>query len=148
MRWIARFLGNPHAYMPCSLTPVEFQYQAISVFQYCLPLFIRRRLPRCGHFGALSHGLYTRCLRFAVPVTRAPRKTRYRWMAGPCRTGLVPAGFLTPFHDGLRRQFQATKLCLAHINLSPCALYRWFCAVNRDERSMVSNNSGNQYSSI
>lgn len=108
-----------HAYMPCSLTPVGFQYQAIAVFQCCLPLFIRRRLPRCGHFEAVLHGLYIRCLNFAVPVTRAPHQTRFRWMAGPCRTALVPAGFLTPFHDGLRRQSQATTLCLAHINPSP-----------------------------
>src|ERR1700722_12928128 len=40
-------------------------------------------------FGAQSHGPLTRCLRFAVPVTRAPRKTRFRPLARLCRTGLV-----------------------------------------------------------
>jgi hypothetical protein len=114
-----RFLGNPHACMPCSLTPVELRCQAIAASPCGLPPFIERRLPRYGHFEAQSHGLHARCLRFAAPVTRTPRKTRFRWVASLYRAGFVPAGFLTPFHDGLRRQSQATKLCLAHINPSP-----------------------------
>jgi len=36
----------------------------------CLPLMQRRRLPHLNDFGALSHALHTRCLRFAVTVTR------------------------------------------------------------------------------
>ena len=40
-------------------------------------------------FGAQSHGPLTRCLRFAVPVTRTPRKTRFRLLAKLCRAGLV-----------------------------------------------------------
>jgi hypothetical protein len=40
-------------------------------------------------FGAQSHGPLTRCLRFAAPVTRAPRKTRFRPLAKLCRAGLV-----------------------------------------------------------
>jgi len=113
-----RFLGNSHAHMPCSLTPVELRCQAIAASPCGLPPFIERRLPRCGHFEAQSHGLYARCLRFAAPVTRSPRKTRFRSVANLYRAGFIPAGFLTPFRDGLRRQSQATKLCLAHINLS------------------------------
>lgn len=43
-------------------------------------------------FGALSHGLDTRCLRFAAGVTPKPRKTRYRRLARRCRAGGPPAG--------------------------------------------------------
>ena len=40
-------------------------------------------------FGALSHGLHTRCLRFAVRVAPTPRKTRFRLPATLCRAGLA-----------------------------------------------------------
>ena len=40
------------------------------------------------HFGAQSHGPSTGCLRFAAPVTRAPRKTRFRLPAGLFRAGV------------------------------------------------------------
>jgi hypothetical protein len=40
-------------------------------------------------FGAQSHGPFARCLRFAAPVARTPRKTRFRPLAKLCRTGLV-----------------------------------------------------------
>ena len=44
-------------------------------------------------FGAQWHGPLTRCLRFAAPVTRAPRKTRSRPLAKLCRTGVgTPRG--------------------------------------------------------
>jgi hypothetical protein len=43
-------------------------------------------------FEALSHGLRTRCLRFAaflfLGIVR-PRKTHFRLVANLCRTGLV-----------------------------------------------------------
>src|SRR3954453_3135607 len=40
-------------------------------------------------FGAQSHGVWPRCLRFAGEVTRPPRKTRFRLLARLCRAGLV-----------------------------------------------------------
>jgi hypothetical protein len=40
-------------------------------------------------FGAQSHSLHTRCLRFAVRVAPAPRKTRFRLLARLCRAGLT-----------------------------------------------------------
>ncbi len=105
------------SHLPSNFLPVELRCQAIAASPCGLPPFIERRLPRCGYFEAQSHGLYARCLRFAAPVTQSPRKTRFRSVANLYRTGFIPAGFLTPFRDGLRRQSQATKLCLAHINL-------------------------------
>lgn len=44
--------------------------------------------PDDWHFGALSHSLRPRCLRFAGRVTPPPRKTRYRLLARLCRAGL------------------------------------------------------------
>jgi hypothetical protein len=45
------------------------------------------------HFGAQWHGPFTGCLRFAAPVTRTPRKTRFRLPARLCRAGVdAPQG--------------------------------------------------------
>jgi hypothetical protein len=41
------------------------------------------------HFGAQWHGPFTGCLRFATPVARAPRKTRFRPLAKLCRAGVA-----------------------------------------------------------
>jgi hypothetical protein len=43
-------------------------------------------------FEAQSHGLHTRCLRFAAFLSFRivrPRKTRFRLVANLCRTGLA-----------------------------------------------------------
>jgi hypothetical protein len=50
---------------------------------------------RCKNtnFGAQSHGLGTRCLRFAQPVARAGRKTRFWLLASSTRRDWLPAGF-------------------------------------------------------
>ncbi|MNI68566.1 hypothetical protein D3C73_1242690 [compost metagenome] len=53
--------------------------------------------------------LNARCLRFAAPVTRSPCKTRFRSVANLYRAGFIPPGFLTPFHDGLRRRSQSDQ---------------------------------------
>lgn len=77
------------------------------------------------------------CLRFAAPVTRSPRKTRFRSVANLYRAGVIPAGFLTPFRDGLRRHSQATKLCLAHINQSPFSLCAAMASILRACKPLV-----------
>ena len=52
------------------------------------------RAPTNGVFGAESHSFNTRCLRFAVPVTRTPRKTRFGcWPSFTEGIG-YPLGFL------------------------------------------------------
>src|SRR5437899_1268275 len=54
--------------------------------------------PQSRTFGALSHGLFTHCLRFAGWITPPPRKTRFRLRTLLCRAGFTiascPAGFL------------------------------------------------------
>lgn len=78
--------------MPCSLTPVgrpAKPFGALAVaFRDCNTVGPYDQ----QYFEAQSHGLGLRCLRFAAPVTRTPRKTRYRTVAGLIRTGLSPAG--------------------------------------------------------
>ena len=62
---------------------------------FLLPRFPElTRLHDLISFGAPSHGSHVRCLRFAVPVNRQPRKTRFRLEASLCRAGFAPAGFL------------------------------------------------------
>ena len=76
--------------MPCShQTPAGPEHQAIRRSRYCLPLVTQRRLPQVVNFGAQSHGLPLRCLRVAVTVTRAPRKTRFRLVANLYRAGFT-----------------------------------------------------------
>ena len=49
-------------------------------------------------FEAQSRGPCTRCLRFAAPVARTPRKTRFRLVANLCRVGSgYPPGSDTRF---------------------------------------------------
>ena len=78
--------------MPCSLTPAGWSVKPFGVttvaFRDC------NAVGPCHqqYFEAQSHGLGLRCLRFAAPVTRTPRKTRYRTVASLIRAGLSPAG--------------------------------------------------------
>ena len=88
---ISRVPARPSRCMPCSLqTPAGPERQAIQRSRCCLPLLTRRRLPQIVDFGAQSHGLHLRCLRFAAAVTRTPRKTRFRAVASLTRAGLDP----------------------------------------------------------
>jgi hypothetical protein len=85
--------------MPCSQTPVGSLRRTIRA----VPILGRSDVAfhvsdRVGshkfrNFGAHSHGLHARCLRFAATVTRAPRKTRFRLVVHLGRAGLEPAGF-------------------------------------------------------
>ena len=88
----------------------------------CLPLMTRRRLPRVANFGAQSHGLHLRCLRFAVTVTRPPRKTRFRAGASLTRAGFDP--------QDLYRRFPSDS---SHVISSPfpelCSAHAIFCIV-------------------
>ena len=66
------------------------------------------------HFGAPSHGPFTGCLRFAVRVTPAPRKTRFRPLAKLCRAGVVtPQGTNERFPRYNR--FLLSQAFLAHV---------------------------------
>ena len=70
-----------------------------------LPLVPRRRLPELG----LSRLITTACTLavYASPrrVTPSPRKTRFRWVASPCRVGFGPTGSTT----------KGFRFCLLHV---------------------------------
>ena len=53
------------------------------------PVVSTTKAPAIRTFEAQWHGFGTGCLRFAVQVTRTPRKTRFRLLATLFRTGLV-----------------------------------------------------------
>ena len=83
-----KFLQDPSARSPCSQTPVGLACQAISTRSYCLV-----SLNSLGSHGYGLSGLNHTAFALAVyasrgAVARTPRKTRFRWMANPCRTGL------------------------------------------------------------
>src|SRR6266446_5642778 len=91
-RW--KRLGLPgswgtFAHMPCSPTPTGPARQAITACRCCLPQFWNTSAPATLYFGAQSHGLRSRCLRFAARVSPGPRKTRFRLGAGLGRAGLA-----------------------------------------------------------
>ena len=88
-----RFLGNPCVSMPCSLTPVAPFRQAISAGRCCLPRRAECRQPRFQHFGALSHGLLTHCLRFTAPVARCCARLATGWRLPLAGWDLHPLGF-------------------------------------------------------
>jgi hypothetical protein len=66
----------------------------------CLPNFQLRRLSRVVGLGARSHGLHTRCLRFAVVVTQGAWAPE-RFGVAPAAQDSLPAGGL-PLPGGIR----------------------------------------------
>ena len=88
-----RFLGNPKCpFAMFSRRRQDRGHQTIAVPRRG-PWYHKSKGSREGSFGAQSHGFRTRCLRFAVRVTRAPRKTRFRPLVRRYRTGFSPARF-------------------------------------------------------
>jgi hypothetical protein len=88
-----KFLGNPPVPMPCSLTPAGADAAGRYTAPPWPPHAARRRLATRGNFGAQSHGLGTRCLRFARRIARGGRKTRFWLLTKLYQAGFGPAGF-------------------------------------------------------
>ena len=93
--------------------------------------------PANSDFGAQSHGLHLRCLRFAVTVTQAPRKTRFRAVASLTRAGLDPQDLFGKFPSDSSHVISSPfpELCSAH------ATYRIVRAVRRGENCAEANNA-------
>jgi hypothetical protein len=72
--------------------------------------------PTTSDFGAQSLGLHLRCLRFAVTVTRTPRKTRFRAVASLTRAGLDPQDLFGKFPSDSSHVISSPfpELCSAH----------------------------------
>jgi hypothetical protein len=89
-----KFLGNPDVPAPCSKTPARPTLpQASTVGRHGPTHRVPRGLSTRGNFGARSHGIGTRCLRFAVRIT--PPHARLASGCGPRSTkrDWLPAGF-------------------------------------------------------
>jgi hypothetical protein len=86
-----RFLGDP----PCTCPALRPRWDLasghcdVSVLPSAVP---RASAPTMAAFGAHSHGLCARCLRFAAGVTPRRRKTRFWLLASFARRGWLPAG--------------------------------------------------------
>ena len=93
------FPGNPSVPLPCSSTPAGSMHHYQHGAATRSPLTRPRGLPQLQRtFEAQSHGVSTRCLRFAESIARLPRKTRFRLLVRLYRTGLItrrvpPKGF-------------------------------------------------------
>jgi hypothetical protein len=93
-----RFLGDPNACVPCSLTPAEsvvprHRGTPDAAFRQSDGVGLRSLV----NLGAQSHGPHARCLRFAARVAPTPRKTRFRLVATLCRAGSLPLGRIEGF---------------------------------------------------
>src|ERR1019366_2136004 len=100
-----RFPSDPHAPAPCSRTPVGPMHARPSRRLGAAPACVYNGGSRNEYFEAQSHGIGTRCLRFAVRVTSSPRKTYFRLLAKLCR-----AGFVNP--QGCNERFPSSSLFL------------------------------------
>ena len=75
-----------------------------SAHRYCLPQLQKRQLPpRMSYFGAQSHGLPARCLRFALVVTDAHARLASGWWPTLAGRGLDPLGSIAKFPRLLHR---------------------------------------------
>ena len=79
------FLGSPTARMPRSSTAAErdapcHRATSLAAFRFLDGVGLREPLA----YAALSRGLRAPCVRFAAPVTRTPRNTRFPLLARLC----------------------------------------------------------------
>jgi len=115
-----RFLGNPGAYMPCSLTPAGW-YRSGQYNRSILPSDIyTASAPTARTFrGSITrpaHSLST------LRRSRLPASTQDSLLAGdqPLPGGIgYPPGSLRNFRTVILSSFPSDQACLAHINLSP-----------------------------
>jgi hypothetical protein len=89
----------------------------LAALGYCLPLDQKRRLPRCTNFGVPSHGLFTRCLRFAafLPPQRLYGHARLApgWWSTLAGWDWLPTRSLVKFQRSLHMHPPHHRLCLS-----------------------------------
>ena len=114
-----KFLGSPVATCP-ALRPRRVRSAGLLAGRVLPSAPITASAPTVDHFGAQSHGLQPRCLRFAAKIALGPRKTRFRW--GPA----LPDGFRPA---GLQRRFECpfvSQLMSGHVIPPPSFLaHNW-----------------------
>jgi hypothetical protein len=92
-----KFLGNPCAPMPCSLTPAGPRQQATTLLRHGPRSQHDEGYPRVGNFGAQSHGLGTRCLRFVRAITGQDARLAAGCWPSSTRRDLHPQGSIERF---------------------------------------------------
>ena len=101
-----KFLGNPDCPLAHALRP---RWDRRTLPLRCVgaaPGIVHDEGSRIRTFEAQSHGFGTGCLRFAVQVTRTPRKTRFRLLVRLFRTGFYPQGSAERFQGPLGTEFR------------------------------------------
>jgi hypothetical protein len=88
-----KFLENPDVPAPCSQTPARPALPSHTADRHGPTRTVRRRLSTKGTFGAQSHGIGTRCLRFAVRLTPPHARLASGCSPGSTRRDWLPAGF-------------------------------------------------------
>src|SRR5260370_13276852 len=86
---ISQVPGEPCCAFAPALDPGRTIPSSPSRFRCCPRLRHGEGSHKVTSFEAQSRGFGTGCLRFAPPVTRSGRKTRFRLLAKLCREGLV-----------------------------------------------------------
>jgi len=93
-----RFLGSPLVPLPCSRTPAAPALLCHSRNQVLPPLRKTTKATAFTKFSRLHHtasALAVYASSFGFPYTG---KTRFRWVANPCRMGFEPIGLQSEFH--------------------------------------------------
>jgi len=110
--------GGTFASMPGSSTPADRTCQALSARPIWPSAIFTTSAPRFWVLSRLNRrACSSGCLRFAAPIARGPRKTRFRLLARHCRTGLVTRTVpFTRFSFHVLRHGHTSlpRLCLAH----------------------------------
>lgn len=83
------FLGSPWHLCPVLRPRTDRLVRPFTTIWHGPRMTLPQGLRQPLSFGAHSHGLSARCLRFAARITPRPRKTRYRQLARFFRVGLV-----------------------------------------------------------
>ena len=107
MTGLPTFLGDPMCAFALVFDPGRISNARPLAACRCCPRADYYEGSSIGYFEAQSHGFSTRCLRFAEPVTRTRRKTRFRLLARLYRTDPM-------VHEGPSERFQS---CFLHLIL-------------------------------
>src|SRR5262249_44360471 len=115
-----KFLGNPGVPTPWSPTPAGPILSGLATDRHGPRYAKDEGYPPCVVFGAQSHGLGTRCLRFAPRGTPTGRQTRFPLSATLYGTGLLTRRVpMKGFHDASYIASSFPKLCLAQLRRHP-----------------------------
>ena len=105
----------------------RYRNKAIAATRHGPTHSVPRGLSTRGNFGALSHGISTRCLRFAVRISPPHARLASGCGLGSTRRDWLPAGFLRKVSEMLLTSLPPFPSFLAQ-TLSP------LCAVKKKSR--------------